>query len=127
MNKRAKRYLILLAVVMTVFALLLAGLEWERRRRPLPEQQMLDGSGQALSDEELVQKYQNPAALAQLCMQVRERFAAVHERTRTSSHTRTTRLTEYDKRGTPVSITETAEHVWFEGNREKTRLIRQRV
>jgi hypothetical protein len=60
-------------------------------------------------------------------MQVRERFAAVYERTRTSSHTRTTRLTEYDRRGDLVSITETAEHVWFEGDQEKTQLIRQRV
>jgi hypothetical protein len=127
MNKRTKRYLIILAVVKTVFAISLAALEWERHQRPLAEQQMLDGSGRVLSAEELVQNYHNPAELAQLCDKVRERFAAVYERTRTSSHTRTTRLTEYDKRGTPVSITETAEQVWFEGAQEKTRLIRQRV
>ncbi|HEY7155874.1 MAG TPA: hypothetical protein VH575_18065 [Gemmataceae bacterium] len=127
MNKRAKRYLIIPAVVMTAFAVLLACLEWERRQKPLAGQSRLDGSGQALSAEDLVQKYQNPEALAQLCMQVRERFAAVYERTLTSSHTRTTRLTEYDRRGDPVGITETVEHVWFEGAQEKTRLIRQRV
>src|SRR5262249_3427624 len=41
--------------------------------------------------------------------------------------TRTTRLTEYDRRGEPAFIKETAEQVWFEGDQEKTRLLRQRV
>src|SRR5262245_31170294 len=127
MNKRTKRYLIILAMVMTVFAILFACLEWQRRQKPLDEQQMLDGSGQALSAEELVQKYQNPAELAQLCAQVRERFAAVYERTLRSNHTRTTRLTEYGKRSEPVFITETTEQVWYEGDQEKTRLIQKRV
>jgi hypothetical protein len=127
MNKRAKHYLMILVVVMTVFAIWLACLEWGRRQRALAGQQMLDGSGRVLSAEDLVQKYRNPAALAQLCAHVRERFAAVYERTLTSSHIRTLRRTEYDSRGVPLLITESAEHVWFEGTQEKTRLIRQRV
>ena len=127
MNKRAKRYLMILAVSMTVFAILLVCLGWESHQGSLVGQQLLDGSGRVLSAEDLVQKYRNPAELAQLCAHVRERFEAVYVRTLTSSHIRTTRRTEYDSRGDPVLITETAEHVWFEGTREKTRLIRQRV
>jgi hypothetical protein len=128
MNKRVKRFLITAVVVMAVSAALLAIVEWDRRQQAAAAaQQVMDGSGRVLSAEELVQKYRQPAELAKLVDRVRERFAIMHERTVRSRHTRTTRLTESDRRGEAVHVREMVERVWFDGMQENTQLIEQRV
>ena len=128
MTKPAKRHLLRFAALTALFAVALLLLAWERRRQDtLAATQPLDGSGQALPAEDQVRKYRDPAELAKLCDQVRERFAAMHERTLRSRHTRAMRLTEQDGRGQAVHVREIIERVEFEDGQEKTQLIEQRV
>jgi hypothetical protein len=128
MTKRTKRHLIRFAGLTAFVAVALLLLAWERRRQDtLAASQTLDGSGLALSAEDQMRKYSDPVELAKLCDRVRERFAAMHERTLRSQHTRTMRLTEQNGRGQAVHIREMVERVEFEDGQEKTQLIEQRV
>jgi hypothetical protein len=123
-----KRLLISVAVIVAVSASLLAVMEWDRRQQAvLAGPQGMDGSGRVLSAEELVQKYRQPAELAKLVDRVRERFAAMHERTLRCRHTRRTHLSEYDRRGETLQEREVVERVWFDGTQENTQLIEQRI
>lgn len=128
MTKRAKRHLIRFAGLTAFVAVALLLLAWEHRRQDtLAAAPTLDGSGQALSAEDQMNKYSDPVELAKLCDRVRERFAVMHERTLRSQHTRTMRLTEQNGRGQAVHVREMVERIEFEGGQEKTLLIEQRV
>jgi hypothetical protein len=120
MVKRLTRSVLGLAGVGIVSGGLVASLEWDRPRQPaMAGPQTLDGSGQVVSS-------QQPVDLARLCDLARERFAALHERELRLHHTRKSLVTEYDRRGERIRVTEVIERVWFEGGREKTELLGQR-
>jgi hypothetical protein len=124
MNHRVKRFAFISALVLLVGAGALAVLEWQRRQQVA---QMagpaVDGPAATASAGDLERKYSAPGEFSALCSTVQKHFGAMQARHCQLQHRRKTRVTELDRRGQPVAITEMLDCVHFTDGKEcKTRL-----
>jgi hypothetical protein len=127
MTRRGKRWLAGVSATVVAVAGLLAGLEWDRRRHlSAGGDDVLAAPAKALSSEELLARYRDPAEFTRLCATVRERSMALRARFLRLRYTRRGRLTEFDRQGAPYSVTAFVEHVWFEGETERKEEIEGR-
>lgn len=118
MSGRVKRFLVKLAAVLVSFSLAAAlGYGWRQGTRAT--QPVLDGSGPAVSAADLRRKYADPGELAALCRAVQVRNEALTARSFRLRHRRACRVTEFDRAGRPVAITESVEQVQYEGRAER--------
>ncbi len=119
MNIRKKRSWLGLSCILLAVAALLALLEWQRRQEVASaEERTLDGSGIALSANNLRQRYSDPQEFARLCTAVREKYDALVGRSLQLQHLRKSRTTEFDRRKQPIAITDTLDRIHFEGRKE---------
>jgi hypothetical protein len=114
-------------VLLLAGSLLLAVLEWERRRHiPAAEGEKFDGPGLARSAEELTERYRDSAEFTKLCADVRARYDQLRKRFLHLGHTRKARLIEFDVKGHETSIMEITDRVQFDGEKEQKKQIEQR-
>lgn len=122
-----RRFWIGLTVVLSITFIVLTALELARRRQFVANgQRLLDGSGTAVSEEELEEKYHDSKEFAKLCARVEERYDALRGRSLGLGHTRKARLIEYDKKGRTIAIMETTDRVGFDERGEHTVEIERR-
>lgn len=129
MSKRGRLSWLGLACVLLAVAGLLALFEWHRRQDVARAGELtLDGSGIALSADDLQQKYSDPQEFARLCAAVQEHYDALVGRSLQLQHLRKSRTIEFDRRKQPIAIVDTLERVHFEGRKEcRTYLESQQV
>jgi hypothetical protein len=121
---RGRRFLIGLGLAFFAGMVLLALLEWGRRRQlEAAGVSRLDGSGTAVAAEELEKRYRDPEVLDRLCADVTQRLEDVQRRALGLRHTRKTRLTRYDSSGRAEAITEITYHVHFDNGAEQKREV----
>ncbi len=120
-------------VVMALAALLLAGsillavLEWQRRRHVAAAgTETFDDAGIALSADELTEKYRDPAAFAELLADVRTHYDRLRTRFLHLAHTRKDRLIEFDADGHEVAVMEMTDRVQFDGDKEIRKQLERR-
>jgi hypothetical protein len=127
MRLRGRRLLIGLGLVFLAGVVLLALLEWGRRRQvEAAGVSRLDGSGMAVAATELEKRYRDSEALARLCTDFTQRLDDLQGRALGLWHTRKTRLIRYDSTGQAEGITETTFHVHFEDGAERKREVARR-
>ena len=124
MRRWVKRVALGCALVLLTGAVALTVLEQQRR------QQVSQIAGPGVDDPvapapdaNLAQKYSAPGAFDALCSSVQRRFGDMQARHYHLRHHRKMRVTELDRRGRPVAITEMLDRVHFEDRKEcNTRL-----
>lgn len=127
MRLRGRRLLIGLGLAFLAGVVLLALLEWGRRRQvEAAGVSRLDGSGMAVPAADLEERYRDPEAFARLCADVTQRLDDLQRRALGLWHTRKTRLIRYDSSGQAESITETTYHVHFDNDAEQKREVARR-
>lgn len=127
MRFRGRRLLIGLALAFLTGVVLLALLEWNRRRQvEAAGASRLDGSGTAVPAAELEERFHDPEAFARLCTDVTQRLEDLQRRALGLWHTRKTRLIRYDSTGQEEGITETLYHVHFENGAERKKEVGRR-
>jgi hypothetical protein len=118
---------IALGVFLLAGSLLVAALEWERRRHiTAAEGETFDSSGITPSADELTDKFRDPGAFDKLCADLRAHYDQLRKRFLDLAHTRKARLIEFDASGHEISIMVITDRVQFDGEKEQKRQIEQR-
>lgn len=119
MRKRGRLSWLGLAWAVLPVAGLLMLLEWQRRQEIANAgEHTLDGSGIALSSNDLQQRYSDPQEFARLCAAVEEHYDALIGRSRQLQHLRKSRTIEFDRGKKAIAIVDTLERIHFEGEKE---------
>jgi hypothetical protein len=127
MKTRVKRLLSGCGVVLLAMACLLTILEWNRRRHvTAAANSPMDGSGEVVSARELEDRYRDGDALHAFCASVKDKCDAIKNRFLGLQHTRKTRITRYDDKGTASAIAEVTYRVWFRDGAEQKQEIERR-